>query len=58
MLQQITVHTRLVTHASKEAINIDYLKHLRDAVVRPLVIDKNEGVERALGAMHHYNLLR
>ncbi|KAK0078187.1 hypothetical protein PV325_002848 [Microctonus aethiopoides] len=58
LLQEITVHTRLVTGASKEAINIDYLKPLRDAILRPLVTEGSEGVAKAINTMNHYHLLR
>lgn len=58
LLQEITVHTRLVTGASKEAINIDYLKPLRDAILRPLVTEGSEGVVKAINTMNHYHLLR
>ena len=44
LMQEITVHTRLATGVSKEAINLDYIKPLRDAIVRPLVVDGPEGV--------------
>ncbi|XP_034941191.1 replication factor C subunit 1 [Chelonus insularis] len=58
LLQEITVHTRLVTGASKEAINLDYLIPLRDSVVRPLIKYGNEGVDAAVNTMNHYHLLR
>ncbi|XP_063977765.1 replication factor C subunit 1 [Diachasmimorpha longicaudata] len=58
LLQEITAHTRLVTGASKEAINMDYLKSMRDAITRPLVVEGAEGVEDSLKIMNHYHLLR
>ena len=58
MLQEITVHARLTTGASKEAINLDYLKSLRDKIMRPLVTNESEGVAEAIDAMNTYHLLR
>ncbi|XP_046433151.1 replication factor C subunit 1 isoform X1 [Neodiprion fabricii] len=58
LLQEITMHTRLATSSSKDAINLDYLKHLRDAVVKPLVDNGAEGTATALNVMNYYHLLR
>lgn len=58
LMQEITVHTRLATGVSKEAINLDYIKPLRDAIVRPLAVDGTEGVDAAVNVMSHYHLLR
>ncbi|KAF7991816.1 hypothetical protein HCN44_010617 [Aphidius gifuensis] len=58
LLQEITSHTRLVTGASKDAVIFDYLKPLRDAVVRPLVVDGSDGVESAVETMIHYHMLK
>lgn len=57
-MQEITVHTRLATGVSKEAINLDYIKPLRDAVIRPLAVNGSEGVDAAINVMNHYHLLR
>lgn len=56
-MQEITVHTRLTTGASKEAVNLDYLNHIRDAIIRSL-INGAEGVDEAVKVMNHYHLLR
>ncbi|XP_012263506.2 replication factor C subunit 1 isoform X2 [Athalia rosae] len=58
LLQEITIHTRLATAASKDSLNLDYLKPLRDAVVRPLVVDGADGTKTALDVMSYYHLLR
>lgn len=58
LLQEITSHTRLVTGASKDAVIFDYLKPLRDAVVRPLVVNGSDGVESAVETMIHYHMLK
>nr|XP_031827497.1 replication factor C subunit 1 [Nomia melanderi] len=58
LMQEITVHTRLATGASKEAIILDYIKPLRNAVVKPLAVEGTEGVNEAINVMNHYHLLR
>lgn len=58
LTQEITVHARLTTGASKEAVILDYIDHLRDAVVRPLAKDGSEGVDAAVSVMNRYHLLR
>lgn len=58
LLQEITVHSRLTTGASKEAINLCYLKPIRDAIVRPLAANGTEGVDEAVAVMTCYHLLR
>ena len=55
LLQEITVHTRLTTGASKEAINLDYLPSFRDIITRPLI---SEDVETAVNVMNQYHLTR
>ncbi|XP_053978468.1 replication factor C subunit 1 [Hylaeus volcanicus] len=58
LAQEITVHTRLTTGVSKEAIKLDYIKPLRDAVLRPLAVDGTQGVDTAVNVMNHYHLIR
>ncbi|KAG7200969.1 hypothetical protein KM043_003328 [Ampulex compressa] len=58
LLQEITVHARLTTGASKEAINLDYTNHLRDAITMPLVANGMEGVDNAVNVINQYHLLR
>nr|XP_012147257.1 PREDICTED: replication factor C subunit 1 isoform X2 [Megachile rotundata] len=55
LMQEITVHMRLTTGASKEAINLDYVKPLRNAIVRPLA---TADVDTSINVMNHYHLLR
>ncbi|KAJ4438820.1 hypothetical protein ANN_14772, partial [Periplaneta americana] len=43
---------------SKEAVNLDYLTHIRDSVVRPLIKDGVEGVPTTLSFMQNYYLTR
>lgn len=58
LAQEITLHARLATGASKEAINLEYIKPLRNAIVRPLAVDGVENIDAAIGVMNHYHLLR
>lgn len=58
LMQEITLHARLATSASKEAINLDYIKPLRDTIIRPLVVDGIENVNAAVDVMNNYHLLR
>lgn len=44
--------------SSKDAINLDYVKPLRDAVLRPLAELGSSGASQALEVMNHYSLLR
>lgn len=43
---------------SKEAVNLDYLTHLRDSVVGPLIKEGVDGVAATLCVMQNYHLLR
>lgn len=42
----------------KLAVNLDYLKPLRDKIITPLIKRKNEGIEEAVSVMNSYQLLR
>lgn len=39
-------------------MNLDYLVHLRDKIITPLVKDGTNGVEESVSVMNSYNLLR
>ena len=43
---------------SKEAVNMDYLTHLRDSLVGPLIKEGLDGVSATLHVMQSYYLLR
>lgn len=43
---------------SRSAVNLDYVTHMRNNIVRPLAKDGIAGVNQALEVMHAYNLLR
>ncbi|XP_011497234.1 PREDICTED: replication factor C subunit 1 [Ceratosolen solmsi marchali] len=58
LLQDITIRTRKITGASKEAINLDYLKMLVDSIIRPMIIEGIEGVYQAVNIMNKYNLTK
>jgi len=58
ILQELQLHTRLTTGASKSAINQDYGQFLRDHITGPLRRDGVEGVDRAVTTMEKYSLLR
>lgn len=58
LLQDLTVHSRITTGASKESINLDYVKPLVDAIVKPLANDGVDGVEQAIEVMSNYHLTR
>lgn len=58
LMQEITLHARLTTTASKEAINLDYIKYLRNTIIRPLAVDGIENIAVAIDVMNHYHLLR
>lgn len=57
-MQELTTHTRLATGASKDALNLDYLVHIRNAVVKPLVNNGTDGIETAINVMGKYHLTR
>ncbi|XP_061721064.1 replication factor C subunit 1 [Cydia pomonella] len=56
--QEIHAHTRLSTSGSKSSIFLDYCTHLRDAIVTPLIRDKNDGIAQSLEVLEAYHLLR
>lgn len=58
LMQELTTHTRLATGASKDALNLDYLTHIRNAIVKPLVDNGTDGIEEAMNVMGKYYLTR
>lgn len=44
--------------ASKEAINLDYLTTLRDAILKPLLDEGSDGVQKSLEFMTHYHFVK
>ncbi|XP_032883015.1 replication factor C subunit 1 isoform X1 [Amblyraja radiata] len=57
-VQELTRHMCLRTHASKRAVNLDYLPYLRDTLVRPLALQGTNGVQEALETMDAYYLMK
>lgn len=58
ILQELHGHMRLSISGSKDAVNMDYLTHIRDSVVGPLVKEGLDGVPATLHVMQSYYLLR
>ncbi|XP_014468375.1 PREDICTED: replication factor C subunit 1 isoform X2 [Dinoponera quadriceps] len=58
LMQELTTHTRLATGASKDAVNLDYMLHIRNAVVKPLIDNGTDGIEAAIAVMGKYHLMR
>ncbi|XP_018403558.1 PREDICTED: replication factor C subunit 1 isoform X2 [Cyphomyrmex costatus] len=58
LLQELTSHTRLSTGANKDALNMDYLPHIRNAIIKPLIDNGVDGIEAAINIMGQYHLTR
>ncbi|CAH0747063.1 unnamed protein product [Diatraea saccharalis] len=58
LCQEIHAHTRLSTSGSKSSIFLDYCTHLRDAIVNPLIKDRNDGIANSMQVLESYHLLR
>ncbi|XP_046396184.1 replication factor C subunit 1 isoform X2 [Ischnura elegans] len=67
LAQELSLHTRVTTRATKQSIKLDYLSYLRDAIISPLIQetkDQSRGessgvhIKEALDVMQGYSLLR
>ncbi|CAO2639831.1 Replication factor C subunit 1 [Lemmus lemmus] len=58
IVQDLALHMSLRTYSSKRTVNMDYLSHLRDALVRPLTSQGVEGVQHVVTLMDTYYLMR
>ncbi|XP_048364941.1 replication factor C subunit 1 isoform X2 [Sphaerodactylus townsendi] len=58
ILQELSMHMSLRTHASKRAVNLDYLSYLQNAIVSPLACLGTEGVQDAVAVMDSYYLMK
>ncbi|XP_077157827.1 replication factor C subunit 1 isoform X2 [Paroedura picta] len=58
ILQELSMHMSLRTHASKRAVNLEYLPYLQDGIVRPLACLGTEGVQDAVAFMDSYCLMK
>lgn len=44
--------------SSKESVNLDYMRYLRDTILEPLVKTGSDGVQDSLSTLQHYCLTR
>ncbi|XP_011267537.2 replication factor C subunit 1 isoform X2 [Camponotus floridanus] len=58
LIQELTTHTRLTTGANKDALNMDYMVHIRNAIIKPLIDNGTDGIEAAINIMGKYHLTR
>ena len=58
MLQELQIHTRLSAGLAKSSLNLDYVQHLKDTIVRPMKTNGGDGVQDSVKAMDFYKLLR
>ncbi|KAL6032111.1 hypothetical protein STEG23_011066 [Scotinomys teguina] len=58
IVQDLALHMSLRTYSSKRTVNMDYLSHIRDALVRPLTSQGVEGVQHVVTLMDTYSLMR
>ncbi|XP_031800123.1 replication factor C subunit 1 [Sarcophilus harrisii] len=58
IVQELALHMSLETHSSKRTVNLDYLSHMRDALVLPLTLHGTEGVQNVVELMDTYHLMR
>ncbi|XP_036056786.1 replication factor C subunit 1 isoform X2 [Onychomys torridus] len=58
IVQDLALHMSLRTYSSKRTVNMDYLSHIRDALVRPLASQGVEGVQHVVALMDTYYLMR
>ncbi|XP_051054367.1 replication factor C subunit 1 isoform X1 [Phodopus roborovskii] len=58
IVQDLALHMSLRTYSSKRTVNIDYLSHIRDALVGPLASHGAEGVQHVVTLMDTYYLMR
>ncbi|XP_013834052.1 replication factor C subunit 1 isoform X3 [Sus scrofa] len=58
IVQDLALHMSLRTYSSKRTVNMDYLSHIRDALVQPLTSQGVEGVQDAVALMDTYYLMK
>uniref|UniRef100_A0A2K6MCM3 Replication factor C subunit 1 n=1 Tax=Rhinopithecus bieti TaxID=61621 RepID=A0A2K6MCM3_RHIBE len=58
IVQDLALHMSLRTYSSKRTVNMDYLSHLRDALVQPLTSQGVDGVQDAVALMDTYYLMK
>ncbi|XP_028657805.2 replication factor C subunit 1 isoform X1 [Erpetoichthys calabaricus] len=58
IIEELSTHMFLRTHSSKQAVNLEYLSYIRDAIVKPLVHKGTDGVAEAVQVMDEYYLIK
>uniref|UniRef100_G3U2F1 Replication factor C subunit 1 n=1 Tax=Loxodonta africana TaxID=9785 RepID=G3U2F1_LOXAF len=58
VVQDLALHMSLRTYSSKRTINMDYLSHIRDALVQPLASQGVEGVQAVVALTDTYYLMK
>ncbi|KAM9678972.1 replication factor C subunit 1 isoform 5-T5 [Trichechus inunguis] len=58
VVQDLALHMSLRTYSSKRTVNMDYLSHIRDALVQPLASQGAEGVQAVVAFMDTYYLMK
>uniref|UniRef100_U3EL55 Replication factor C subunit 1 n=1 Tax=Callithrix jacchus TaxID=9483 RepID=U3EL55_CALJA len=58
IVQDLALHISLRTYSSKRTVNMDYLSHLRDALVQPLTSQGVDGVQDVVALMDTYYLMK
>ncbi|XP_069351399.1 replication factor C subunit 1 isoform X4 [Eulemur rufifrons] len=58
IVQDLALHMSLRTYSSKRTVNMDYLSHMRDALVQPLTSQGVEGVQDVVALMDSYYLMK
>nr|KAF6432253.1 replication factor C subunit 1 [Rousettus aegyptiacus] len=58
IVQDLALHMSLRTYSSKRTINMDYLSHIRDVLVQPLISQGVEGVQDVVALMDAYYLMK
>ncbi|XP_057584404.1 replication factor C subunit 1 isoform X2 [Hippopotamus amphibius kiboko] len=58
IVQDLALHMGLRTYSSKRTVNMDYLSHIRDALVQPLTSQGTEGVQDVVALMDTYYLMK
>ncbi|KRT81463.1 AAA protein [Oryctes borbonicus] len=58
LVSELQAHMRISTSGSRKSVNLDYIYHLRNCIIKPLRERGTNGIEKAMEVMHSYNLLR
>ncbi|XP_062964125.1 replication factor C subunit 1 isoform X3 [Cynocephalus volans] len=58
IVQDLALHMSLRTYSSKRTVNMDYLSHVRDALVQPLTSQGVEGIQDVVALMDTYYLMK